>query len=117
MRPRNAKRVNRVLIAASIAALTLTGTGTASADGVLTDAEAAYVITYGPTAICPVIAKYPSVGGVMGVAQGILEEGWAPDDAVDIINSSVAEYCPRFWPLLTAIGNAARNDQQAGYLI
>lgn len=116
MRPRNARRINRALIAAALAALTLAGTGTARADGVLTDAEAAYVITYGATAICPVIAKYPSVGGVMGVAQGIIDEGWAPDDAVDIINSSVAEYCPRFFPLLVAIGNAARNDQQARYI-
>lgn len=116
MRPNRARTLNRLLVLAALAALTLAGTGTARADGVLTDAEAAYVITYGPTAICPVIAKYPSVGGVMGVAQGIIDEGWAPGDAVDIINSSVAEYCPRFWPLLTAIGNAARNDQRARYI-
>ncbi|MGB0972378.1 MAG: hypothetical protein ACPGVG_15675 [Mycobacterium sp.] len=116
MRPRTARRINRAIIAAAIAALTFAGAGTARADGVLTDAEAAYVITYGPTAICPVIAKYPSVGGVMGVAEALMNEGWPPDSAVDIINSSVAEYCPRFFPLLTAIGNAARNDQQARYI-
>lgn len=115
MRPRKVRTINRALVAAGLVVLAATATGTARADGYLSDAEAAFVIAHGPTAICPTIAKYPSVGGVMGVAQGIMDQGWSAGDSADIVNHAVAEYCPRFYPLLVAIGNSARADQ-AGYL-
>lgn len=82
----------------------------AKADGQLDNAETDYVLTYGEYAICPVIDQYHSVGGVMGVARSIVEDGFAQDSAVDIINAAVSEYCPRNWPLLVAIGKAARGE-------
>ena len=79
----------------------------ADADGYLDDMEADYVNMYGHGAICPIIDKYRT-DGVMGAAQGITEDGFAADSAVDIINRSVWLHCPRNWPLLVALGNAVR---------
>lgn len=81
----------------------------AKADGVIDSSEADYVLTYGST-VCSVIDKYHSVGGVMGVAEAISDDGFAPDSAVDVINASVDTFCPRNWPLLVAIGKAARSN-------
>ena len=82
---------------------------TAKADGYLDDTETDYVLTYGHDAICPVIDQYHSAAGVVGVARAIVSDGFTPDSAVDIINASVQEFCPRNWPLLVSIGNAARS--------
>lgn len=88
----------------------------AHADGYITDTEAAYILAYGPTAICPVITEFPSKAGVYGVANGIMADGFAADDAVDIINASVARYCDEYWPLLVQIGAEARGDTRARYI-
>lgn len=118
MRPRKARAVNRFLAAVAFGALLAAGSmATARADGYLDDAETAYVLAYGEHAICPTIASYPSTAGVMGVASAIMDEGWAPDSVADIVNAAVGEYCPRFFPLLVAIGNAARANSTAGYLV
>lgn len=85
----------------------------AKADGNLDSSEADYVLMYGEDAICPVIDKYHSMGGVMGVAKVITDDGFTADSAVDIINSSVSTYCPRNWPLLVSIGKAARGETAA----
>ncbi len=82
----------------------------AHADGVLDDREAAYVVKYGAGAVCPVIAEYPSTAGVMGVAQGIMSDGFTADSAIDVINASVATYCDQYWPLLQRIGAEARGE-------
>lgn len=79
----------------------------ARADGILTSVEAAYVEAAGPTAICPVLDMYPTTSGVLGVVDGIGADGFTLDNAVDIINAAVWEYCPRHWPLLVSIGQAA----------
>lgn len=79
----------------------------AKADGMLDDDELVFVELHGGD-VCFVIDTYHSVGGVTGVAEAIVEQGFTPDSAVDIINASVQEYCMRNWPLLQAIGRAAR---------
>ena len=85
----------------------------AKADGTIDSSEADYVFTYGEGAICPVIDQYHSLSGVSGVMRGIIKDGFAPDSAVDIINAAVDTYCPRNWPLLQAIGRAARGEGTA----
>ena len=85
----------------------------AKADGTLDKTEGDYVFTYGAGAICPVIDEYHSPSGVMGVMRGIMHDGFTADSAVDIINAAVDTYCPRNWPLLVAIGKAARNEGTA----
>lgn len=82
----------------------------AHADGQIDRYEADYVTSYG-FAVCAVIDEYPTVSGVLGVMRGIENDGFAADSAVDIINASVDQDCPRHWPLLQAIGRAARGSQ------
>lgn len=82
----------------------------ARADGVISDTEQAYILAYGESAICPVINAFPSEAGVMGVLEGIHDDGFAYDAGVDIINASVAQYCPTYWSLLERIGAKARNE-------
>lgn len=84
----------------------------AKADGQLSNDEIDYVLTY-EDAICSVIDKYHSTDGVMGVAEAIGNDGFTADSAVDIINAAVQDSCPRNWPLLQAIGRAARGEQGA----
>lgn len=86
-------------------------TTTAKADGYLDMDEQVYVELYGEQAICPTITEFHSYNGVLGVADAIESDGFAPDSVVDIINASVQAYCPENWPLLQAIGRAARAQQ------
>lgn len=81
----------------------------AHADGNIDRAEADYINSYG-YAVCAVIDEYPNVNGVLGVARGIMSDGFTMDSAVDIINESVYDDCPRHFPLLQAIGRAARGE-------
>jgi hypothetical protein len=81
----------------------------ARADGVLSDTEQVYVELYS-SAVCQTIDEYHSASGVLGVSQAIAEDGFANDDAIDIINASVSTYCPRNWPLIVAIGKVARGE-------
>lgn len=110
-RPRTLRRA--LACTAFGAILAATGTAWAAdahADGVIDAAEASYIERWGPTAICPVIDQFPSGAGVMGVAQGIVNDGFSPDNAVDIINEAVWQYCPRHWSLLETIGAQARGE-------
>jgi hypothetical protein len=85
----------------------------AKADGTLDSGEAAFVAKYGSSAVCATLDDYPSPAGVVGVAEGVVWAGWDADSAVDIVNASVATYCPRYWPLLQAVGRAARQEVSA----
>lgn len=116
LQPRRA--TTRLLLTAMAAGAVLAGTGIgyaaqARADGVISDAEYAYIQTYGAGAVCPVIDEFPTGAGVMGVMRGITDDGFTPDAAVDIINASVQTYCPRNQPLLEAVGRAARGEYAA----
>ena len=82
----------------------------AHADGFLSDTEQVYVELFGEDAVCTTIDEYHSASGVLGVAAAITEDGFTPDNAIDIINASVWMYCPRNWPLLVAIGEVARGQ-------
>ncbi len=84
----------------------------ARADGMLSTDEQVYVEMYGG-AVCSTLDEYPSYGGVLGIAEVITDDGFAPDDAVDIVNESVLNYCDQHWPLLQAIGRAARAGTSA----
>lgn len=108
-------RPGRLRLALALAAVGAAGaallTATpARADGYLSDAEFAYVHIWGPTAICPVINEYPTKAGVLGVMEGIHDDGFAYDDSVDIINEAVSTYCPGRWGLLVRIGDEARAE-------
>lgn len=108
IRPRVLKRL--LVSMAAGAVLAGTGIGYARADGVVSDAEFAYINTYGAGAVCATIDEFPTQAGVFGVGQGIIDDGFTADSAVDIINASVAAFCPQHWPLLQAIGAQARGE-------
>ena len=79
----------------------------AKADGYLNTDEQIFVEMH-YDAVCSTITSYPSLGGVSGVSRAIQEQGFSADSSVDIINASVQAFCPEHWPLLQAIGRAAR---------
>jgi hypothetical protein len=97
------------VVAGAFLAVGIVAAAPADADGYLDDMEADYVNMYGSGAICPIIDRHRT-DGVMGAAEGITDDGFAADAAVDIINASVWLHCPRNWPLLVAIGNSIRSD-------
>ncbi len=80
----------------------------------LTTAESNFVVQYGETVVCPTIAKYPSIGGVIGVVKGVMDQGFTPKEAVDITNASVAMYCPTHWKLLQQTGQYFRDQAKGG---
>ena len=95
-------------ILAAAATISLLTAAPAGADGHIDDAEWTYINAYAP-AICAVIDAVPTPGGVLGVGQGIINDGFSADNAVDIINAAVWGLCPRHWALLEATGRAIRN--------
>lgn len=97
----------RLLLAATVAGAALAAPAVARADKLDTDV---YVLLYGDV-VCSVIDSYPSAGGVAGIIKDITDEGYSAADTAEIINQSVLTDCPRHWPLLVQIGNAARHAQ------
>lgn len=91
------------------AVMTAGAVGVARADGTLSGPELRFVLDNGATVICPTLDEFPSEGGVLGVLTVILERGFAPDDAADIVNASVATFCPEYRGLLDTVGQRARN--------
>ena len=76
----------------------------ASAPHAKADSPSPYVIDYaienGDVA-CSVLDEYPSVGGLIGLMQGIAEHGnMTPYEAGQVAGLAVYEYCPRYIPLL-----------------
>lgn len=60
----------------------------------------AYSAEYGG-AVCSVLDDYPSVGGMLGVGQAIVEHGHLTEyQAGEVIALSVTEICPRHMGLL-----------------
>jgi len=59
-----------------------------------------YTITAGPT-VCEVLDEYPSLAGVTGVVQGVINDsGFTPYQAGTVVAEAVIIYCPQHLPLL-----------------
>ena len=97
-----------IIAGSFLTAGTVLASAPAKADGILDADEQVFVELYGEKAVCHTISAFNSVAGVIGVADAIVEQGFTYDSAVDIINASVETYCDEYWPLLQAIGRAAR---------
>lgn len=78
----------------------------------LTAKEYSFVTEYGQSVICPTVAKYPSIGGVIGVVKGVIDQGFSAEEAVTVVNYSVATYCNEWYPLLTKTGEYFRNQSK-----
>lgn len=57
------------------------------------DTSIAYALQYSE-AVCSTLDKYPSFGGIVGIAQAITEDGLTMRQAGTVIGLSVAETCP-----------------------
>lgn len=60
-----------------------------------------YVLTYAP-AVCSTLDEYPSVAGIEGIGMAIVEDGYTPRQAGEIIARSVVGWCPSHMPEVQA---------------
>lgn len=59
----------------------------------------AYTAHYGGV-VCDVLDQYPSISGVLGVMQGVQNDGFTAYESGEIVGLSVAEICPRHTGLM-----------------
>ena len=60
------------------------------------DSEAqAYAAEYGP-AVCSVLDDYPSVSGMLGIMQAIVEDGMTEYQAGEVVGISIYRLCPEY---------------------
>lgn len=116
MRPNHTRAINRALVRTaaivSISALGAAGGVTiARADGILNATESSYVGSYGVPIVCASITATPTPATVIAVVEAVMGDGFTPDNAVDIVNASVALYCDEHWPLLQRVGELARGER------
>ena len=74
--------------------------------------EYSFVTEYGASVICPAVAKYHSINGVVGVVKGVMDQGFPAESAVTVVNYSVATFCSEWYPLLTKTGEYFRNQSK-----
>ena len=58
--------------------------------------------------ICKTLDDYPNTSGYVGIGNVIMKDGFGPEQAGQIINEAVWNYCPRHSELLETIGDTAR---------
>ena len=100
MRPRTSRAINRALVRAALA-ITL---GWAAAAGMAT-ARADLVDTYVMTnasAVCATLDSYPSVAGIEGIGQAIMDDGLTPQAAGEVVTRAIVGWCPEYVPVLNA---------------
>jgi hypothetical protein len=88
-----------ITTAAALAVAAITQASLARAD-ILSDEVGALKLI-----ICSTIEKYPSVAGVAGVVEGLVENGATPEQAGLAIGIAVREDCPFEEPVLQAFIN------------
>lgn len=91
----------------------LWGAAYARADGTASLLEQKYAQEYAGT-ICAYLddpANRDDLSIVAIVPFLMNKTGFKADSAIDILNYSVQEYCPRNWQLLVDLGNRARAQQ------
>lgn len=94
MRPANLRRLLVLAgLGGMVAAATITA-GVAKAD-VVTDYVAANA-----RIVCLVLDEYPTVEGIQGVGEAIVEDGLSPRAAGEVIARSVIALCPEHLPEL-----------------
>lgn len=105
-RERTARRMDALAVALLMALMAALGcialllaTPHAKADGPPSDELLYYTATYGGAA-CQVLDEYNSVGGLIGVMQGVMEDGWTAFESGQIVGLAVYEICPRHVDLI-----------------
>ena len=102
------RKARGLLVLVGIGALIVAAIlGTASAKADISSVEAAYIEAKGQT-ICVLLDQSPTAAGVLAIGAALISEGFAGQAAADIVNYSVAIYCPKYGDLLQQVGDAAR---------
>ncbi|MDN4521399.1 DUF732 domain-containing protein [Mycolicibacterium austroafricanum] len=96
MRPRHARAVNRALVLITLGWAAAAGMATARADLVDT-----YVMT-NASAVCATLDSYPSVAGIEGIGQAIMDDGLTPQAAGEVVTRAIVGWCPEHLPELNA---------------
>ena len=65
----------------------------------------AYAATFGE-AVCATLDDYPTISGVVGVGQAVMEDGLTAYQAGQVIGLSVLEICPRHTGLMNRFMDA-----------
>jgi hypothetical protein len=52
------------------------------------------------SAVCETLSSYPSLAGLKGVLQGVMDQGYTAFESGRIVASAVYDSCPTFVPLL-----------------
>lgn len=96
MRPRRTRIINRALVLAALGWLLIAGATTARAD--IVDQ---YTADYG-WAVCETLTAFPTVAGIEGIGEAIVEDGLSAESAGAVIANSVMLYCPEHLGALQA---------------
>ena len=64
-------------------------------------------------AVCETLTVYPTQAGVLGVMQGIGEDGFTVGQSAQIVVIAVQSSCPRFWPLLQEFADSGKTSVNA----
>lgn len=73
------------------------------------DATSFAYAAHNATAVCEVIAEFPSAAGVLGIMAAIREDGLTNDQAAAAVVMSVSEVCPRYMYVLEAFADRGVN--------
>jgi hypothetical protein len=94
------------ILAGILIGIAVFGNTTAHADPGISPNVAIYAAKSG-TAVCDTLDDYPTILGVAGVSEGIMQDGgFTGYQAGQIVAIAVESNCPRFLPLLREFVNA-----------
>ncbi len=91
--------------------------GVAKADPYQPDQVAINYTLRNGDAVCDVMDEYPSVAGVMGIVEAIVEDGLTPVQAGQVVGMSVTAICPRHTTLMMRFINQFASYSQPAAVI
>lgn len=99
MRPNRLRRI----LALTAAISTLLIVGGAWSVGVAKADEVDDYTALNAGAICLVLDDNPNTAGLLGVMEGVHDEGITSEDSGRVVAMAIETWCPRHWPLLLAL--------------
>lgn len=111
-RERKARRMDALAVALLLIVMAAFGCVVVllSAPQAKADATSFAYAAHNATAVCEVIAEFPSAAGVLGIMAGIREHGGLSNEqAAEVVVMSVSEVCPRYMYVLEAFADRGVN--------
>lgn len=109
-RERTARRMDAIAVAlllalmAALGCLVMLASAPHAKAEPMSDAAIEYASENGHL-ICQVLDEHRSVPGLLGVMQGVYEDGWSPYEAGQITGLSIYGFCPQHSPLIDKFVN------------